>query len=146
MVSFYCVLFQKMQTTYTDLGFLRQAQVYGACLRIAAQHSNIAAKEFYYPCYQPERSYPFSPEKLESHCYRHSETHWVYKLHFLFFRAQSLDEFNPFQNNSSKDSRRMDHRDLSKSHYTVHCGLYHPLPGLVCPSHSPVQPHHSSIC
>lgn len=58
---------KKMQTIYTDLDFLRQVQVYGAYLRIAAQHSNIAAKEFYYPCCQPERSYPFSPEKLESH-------------------------------------------------------------------------------
>lgn len=39
------------QTTYNDLDFQRQVQGYGAYLRIAAKHSNIAAKEFYCPCF-----------------------------------------------------------------------------------------------
>lgn len=37
---------------HINLDFLGQAQGYGAYLRIAVQHSNTAAKEFYCPCFQ----------------------------------------------------------------------------------------------
>lgn len=78
-----------------DLDFLRQVQGYGDWLRIATQHWNTAAREFYCSS-QTERSYPFSPEKLQSNAtYKHGDTLWVYKLYILFPRAYNLNQLNP---------------------------------------------------